>query len=604
MVTQGPRGEAAGSVGFWRGLAEIYRQMPAAERRQFYLMLALMLVGAAAELATIGAVLPFLSVLADPESLDRFPLAQATFDRLGARTVDQRLLAAGIVFSLIVILAGAARFQLARSMQHFAYRLAHQLMMGLQQRFLSQPYSFHTQHNTSSLITALDKAEILVFEVLIPLMQAAIAAFIALVIVAALIAVDPVTAIVSAVGFTALYLMVSGLTSARLARNSKAVARGFDERLRVTQESLGGIRDVIIDGTQPMYLKLLETENLKLSRARADTAVVASAPRFLIETVGIVAIATIALAASQRPGGFAAALPVLGAIALGAQRLLPLVQQVYRGWSTASGYLSLVGQTVDLLELPLAADEPATARTRPLAMREAIAVEDVSFTYPGRRPPALDCVTVEIPFGAAVAIVGETGSGKSTLADLLMGLLEPAEGRISIDGAPLKAGNRQRWQRSIAHVPQSIFLADASIARNIALGTNDEQVDMERIVDAARTAQLHDFVVSLADGYDTFVGERGVRLSGGQRQRLGIARALYKQAPVLVLDEATSALDEATEEAVMEGLYRLGGTGRTIVIVAHRLSTIARCDRFIRLSEGRIVETGNLAGPAQRLTSS
>jgi ATP-binding cassette subfamily B protein len=202
-------------------------------------------------------------------------------------------------------------------------------------------------------------------------------------------------------------------------------------------------------------------------------------------------------------------------------------------------------------------------------------------------------VTLDIPAGSAVALVGETGSGKSTLADLLMGLIDADEGSILIDGVPLSGKNRRRWQRSIAHVPQAIFVADASIAQNIALGRHEEPVDPARVVEAAEAAQLHDFVISLPEGYDTFVGERGIRLSGGQRQRLGIARAIYKQTPVLVLDEATSALDEETEAAVMEGIHGLGG-GRTLIVIAHRLSTIARCDRVFRLHEGRIVDSGPL----------
>jgi len=325
--------------------------------------------------------------------------------------------------------------------------------------------------------------------------------------------------------------------------------------------------------------------------------VIASAPRFIIEIVGIVAIAGIALAASYRVGGFAAALPMLGAIALGAQRLLPLLQQVYKGWSTASGYLSVVGQTAELLMLPVEDVEAEAGEDPPppLPLRKKISVDNVSYSYPSRKRPALQAVNFEVPVGSAVALVGETGSGKSTLADLLMGLLHPDEGSIRIDSVPLTADNRRRWQRSIAHVPQSIFLGDASVAGNIALGSFEEEIDLARVIEAAKAAQLHDFVVSLPDGYDTFVGERGIRLSGGQRQRLGIARAIYKQAPILVLDEATSALDEATEAAVMDALHQLGGQSRTIVIIAHRASTIARCSHVVKLQGGRIVELGSLS---------
>ncbi|HEY8593232.1 MAG TPA: ATP-binding cassette domain-containing protein [Sphingomicrobium sp.] len=323
------------------------------------------------------------------------------------------------------------------------------------------------------------------------------------------------------------------------------MSKAFDSRLKVAQESFGGIRDIIIDGTAELHARAFESIDKELTAARADTGFIAAAPRYVIETVGIVIIAIAAAWYAGRTGGVAAALPVLGAMAFGAQRLLPVVQQVYHGWSTASGYLSVLAQATDLLRLKV--DPNGPKNSEPLPLRRCISIEDLTFTYKGRADPALEAVTFEIPAGSAVALVGETGSGKSTLADLLMGLLEPGSGRITIDGVPLIGETRVRWQRSIAHVPQTIFLADSSIARNIALALGDDALDMDRVIEAARQAQLHAFVESLPDGFDTLIGERGVRLSGGQRQRLGLAGAIYKQAPVLVLDEATSALDEATE---------------------------------------------------------
>ncbi len=588
-------GGAVDETRFRQGLAGIYSHMSPVRRRDFYLILVLMLLNALAELGTIGAVLPLLSLLADPNGLGNEGWATAMFDPFGTGNPSQRLIAATLMFCVFAIIAGIVRLQLVRKTQDFGFHLAHELMLEVHRRLLLQPYSFHIQRSTPTLIAAVDKIEILVFSVLLPAMQATTAAFIAAAVIAVLVYIDPFTALVAALAFSIIYLAVSAAARRPLARNSAVIARGFDERLKILQESLGGIRDVIIDQSHAMHMRLFDDENGSLNAARANTTFIASAPRYAIEAMGMVIIAGLALVTSQREGGLAGALPILGALALGAQRLMPLVQQIYNSWSTAAGHYSVMGQALELLELPVPASGARNRPARPLLLTDRISVDSVSFAYPARRGRALQDIGFEIPVGSAVALIGETGSGKSTLVDLLMGLIQPAAGQILIDGQLLTAENSGDWQRSIAHVPQSIFLADASVSRNIALSMGDEAIDPDRVVEAARKAQLHDFVTSLPDGYATTVGERGIRLSGGQRQRLGIARAIYKQAPVLVLDEATSALDDQTEGAVIDALVRLGDEGRTIITIAHRLSTISRCDIVVRLQRGRVVAIGSYA---------
>lgn len=580
----------AGHRSFWTGVSQIYRQMSSIRRHQLHVLLTLMLFNAIAELGTIGAVLPLLALIAHPETLQHYPWVLGGLHALGADSQSGRLIATTLIFAAFAIASGTLRFELTRVTFGFGYDLAHELTLEIQRRLLQQPYRFHVQRNTSRLISSLDKANIVVFDVGLPLIQAAIAAFISLFIIAILVIVEPLAAILAIVAFTLIYVLASVLTKARLAANSDIISRGIDERLKIAQESLGGIRDVLIDGSQSTYLAQFDRENSKLGRARANTAVISSAPRFLIETIGIVAIAAIALAASLSKGGFAAALPALGAVALGAQRLLPLIQQIYRGWATASGHLSVIGETVDLLRLPIDLESDSPTNDNALPLREKIVVRDLVFTYPNRPSPALSGISFEVPAGSSVALVGETGSGKSTLADLLMGLLDADSGSIEVDGVPLTRENGRRWQRSIAHVSQSIFLADDSIARNISLSVPDIPSDHERIVAAATKAQLHEFITSLPAGYDTRVGERGIRLSGGQRQRLGMARAIYKSVPILVLDEATSALDELTERAVIGAVDELRKTGNTIIIIAHRPSTIRHCDLVVRLNQGRLTE--------------
>jgi ATP-binding cassette, subfamily B, bacterial PglK len=573
---------AGQDIGLWAGLKEIYARMSPLRRRQFFLVLLLMLAGTVAELATIGAVIPFLALLA------KSPKESAIVSTFvpGA----DPLLIATMVFMLFAILAGLVRIQLARSSRSLIFRLGHELTMEIQRRVLLQPFSFHVHRNTSTLLTALNKTETLVYDVLLPSMRAMTGGVTAICVTALLLFVAPLTTLAVAAALALTYALISATSRARLSANSAIVETSYDARLQVVQESLGGIRDVIIDDSQSMYLREFGAIDSRLAAARATTQFIGIAPRYLIEMVGMIVIAAIALVSADRAGGIAAALPILGALALGAQRLLPLVQEVYSGWSTLEGQRSIFGQIIALLRLPVS-PIPA-APVAPLSLRREITIDKVSFSYPTRGRAALDQVTLNIARGSMLALVGPTGSGKSTLLDVFMGLLEPDDGRILIDDVRLEPATERQWHRSIAHVPQSIFLADSTIARNIALSLPDSPADNDRIVECARKAQLHDFVMSLPAGYETYVGERGVRLSGGQRQRLGIARAIYKDAPILVLDEASSALDDVTEAAVMSSLDELRREGRTIVIVAHRLSTIRHCDLVARLDHGRLVQVG------------
>lgn len=578
-------------MGVWLGLREIYAHASPRRRREFAALLGLMFVGAVAELGTIGSLIPFLALLVHGTA-GHLPWPVNALVPLGHDAPAGAIVVTAIVFGVFAILSGLVRLELAWLTQHFVNRLGHELALETQRRILSQPYSFHILQNSSTLVTATDKAEILVFELVLPLMQSMTAGFIAFIIVLGLLYIDPVTTLVALAAFSAIYLLITAVTAKRLAENSDQVATAYEERLKVLQEGLGGIRDIIIDGAQSVHLRLFDRVNSRLGRARATTTFIAVAPRYIVEALGMVVIAAVAVFIAGRAGGIALILPVLGAFALGAQRLLPLVQTVYTGWSVAAGHRSIVGQVIEILRLPV---PQAPSAIPQLPFHESISVEDVRFFYPSRPNAAtLSAISLGIPKGAMVALTGRTGSGKSTLADLLMALLQPVEGKICIDGVPLTPANARAWQQNIAHVPQSIFLADTTIAKNIALAFGDEPLDLQRIVSAAKQAQLHEFVETLPQGYETIVGERGIRLSGGQRQRLGLARVIYKEAPVLVLDEATSALDYETEAAVIGALEQLRREGRTIIIIAHRRSTIRHCDLVARLEHGRLVEFGPL----------
>jgi len=569
---------------FWRSLVQLYGIIEPGRRREVWVLVLLTAAGAFTEVVTIGAVVPFLALLANSSSSQHIAWIEPVFDAIGADTHEKELVAATALLSIAAIAASLLRLLLARRTQDLVYSFGHLLSIEVQRRMLLQPYSWHVSHNSSQQLATIEKVEIVAGAVLLPLLQAGAATILTAVVLVVLLQIAPLATIVAAVSLAIVYYLLGAVARRRLEDYSSRIDIAFGQRIKILQEGLGGIRDIILDGSQAKVLSEFRAVDLQLARARANAVFVSTIPRSLIEPIGIMIIAGLALFLSDRQGGLVAAIPALGALALGAQRLLPLVQQIYHGWSAVAANRFVIHDVVQRARLTV----PAVARPGPrLPFKRSIEFHDVDFTYADRMHPAITGLTFELRHGSRLALVGPTGSGKSTTADLLMGLLEPSEGRIAVDGVPLTSANRQAWRANVAHVPQMLFLADATIAQNIALSA---ELDIERVREAASLAQLDKFVASLPGGYATRVGERGAHVSGGQRQRLAIARAIYKDTPLLVLDEATSALDDATENAVLAALDRLQNEGRTIVIIAHRPTTIEQCDHLLRLENGRLIE--------------
>ena len=370
--------------------------------------------------------------------------------------------------------------------------------------------------------------------------------------------------------------------------NGQLRAKAASQQLKALQEGLGSIRDVLLDGSQYTFLYAFQNADRPQRQLTARGDFLNAFPRYAVEALGLVAISLLAGILVLQRGSGSAAIPLLGALALGAQRLLPALQMIYSSWASLRAYNASMQSVLDMLNQPMPLVVNAV---KPLSLTEAIRLEGVHFRYELDQSEVLRGLDLEIRRGERIGLIGSTGSGKSTTVDLLMGLLAPTSGRLLVDGENLHDSQHPErlvaWRGAIAHVPQSIYLADSSIAENIAFGVPREQIDMTRVKQAASQAQISSFIESSLDGYETFVGERGIRLSGGQRQRIGMARALYKNAQVLVLDEATSALDIGTENALMDAVNDLS-SDLTIVMIAHRLSTIQSCDRVIRLSKGTV----------------
>jgi ATP-binding cassette subfamily B protein len=565
--------------------------MSARRRRHFFAVIGVMLLGTLAELMTIGAVLPFLALVADAETAGRLPLFRDIATIVGAQQPDELLLAAALLLIVAAVIAVAVRLWLTRVTLGFVLVLGHEIASEVFARMLRQPYGYYVTRNSSELLASQEKVHTVIWAVLMPGMQAVTSGVIAAAILTMLFLIDPFTATIAALALAACYLLVSFVVRRKLRRNSEMLGSAVTQRLQTMQEGLGGIRDVLLEQSQEVFEKKFKQVDYDYRHAQALNTLINVAPRHLIEGTGIVLLALLTLYLAGRPGGVLAAIPVLGALAVGAQRLLPLINQAYNGWSSFAGNRQMLADVVALMRAPMVTSVPRDRAKPPIPFKRDITLDRVSFRYV-TRGPALSNVSLTIARGERIGLVGETGSGKSTLLDVLMGLLDPTSGTILIDGEPLTDRNRANWQAQIAHVPQAIYLADSSIASNIAFGEPADAIDMERVRDAAVHAHIAEFIAGLAEGYATTVGERGIRLSGGQRQRIGIARALYKRASVLVFDEATSALDSKVEAAIMHSIFEFERE-LTLIMIAHRPTTLSGCDRIVRLAAGEVVEVGS-----------
>jgi ATP-binding cassette subfamily B protein len=562
--------------------------LPSRRRRQLVFLFGLMLLGAVAEVLSLGAIVPFLAILADPAQALERPIVGHLVSMFGVGIEQDVRWQFTLMFAATAVVSGVVRFVLIYAMAKVNYGIGHELGAEVYRRTLYQPYEVQVARNSSEIMGGINKVDVVVW-LIANVLYILSAAIMAIFMVAALVAIDPPVAIAALLGFSSIYAIVSVVTRKRLARNSEIISSTIDLRVQSVQEGLGGIRDVLLDHSQELYARRFSQIDWPLRQAQASNNIIGPSPRFAVEALGMVLISLLGYSMTASGGGVAAALPTLGALALGAQRLMPLLQLSYQGCVLVAGNRQVLDDVVALLHQPVSHD--AKDQITHLPFFDCIRFQNVAFSYQQHLPSVVRDLTLSIPKGGRVGFIGTTGSGKSTLMDLLMGLLLPTSGQIVVDGTPLNSATRLRWQRNVAHVPQAIFLADVSFAENIAFGVDADQIDMVRVRQAAQHAQIAQFIESSAQGYEALVGERGVRLSGGQRQRIGIARALYKQATVLIFDEATSSLDTETEQAVMQAIESLDKE-LTIVLIAHRLTTLKNCTKIVDLEGGEIKRIG------------
>ncbi len=573
-------------------LGRLWQHLSRRRRCQFGFLLVLMILASLAEMLSIGMVVPFLAALSAPGHVYEHPIAQPFIRVFGLTSADQLLLPLSLVFGLAALVAGGVRLFLLWTSTRLSFATGADLSVSIYRRTLYQPYVVHIARNSSEVINGITtKANGVIYSIVSPTLTLISSGILLIAILSVLLSVEPIVSLVAFGGFALFYGAIIWATRARKIQNSQRIAKESTLVIKSLQEGLGGIRDVLIDGSQATYCKIYRSADLPLRYAQGDNQFVGQSPRYVMDALGMLLISVLAYLLVQQSDGIAKAIPVLGTLALGAQRLLPVMQQAYQAWSSMQGSLASFQDTLDLLDQPLP-DYADQKPPEPLKFLQHIQLKHLAFRYGAQSPWILKDLNLVINRGSRVGFIGATGSGKSTLLDIVMGLLQPTEGALEIDGQPITVFNSRAWQTHIAHVPQVIYLADSTIEENIAFGVPMDSIDRDRVRWAAKQAQIDDVILEWPEKYSTFVGERGIRLSGGQRQRIGIARALYKQADVIVFDEATSALDNETEKAVMQAIEGLGAE-LTILIIAHRLTTLKNCTQIVELADGGVRRVGS-----------
>lgn len=566
--------------------AKLWSLITSAQRREAIVLLVLVLIGTALETLGVGLVIPALAFMTQDDFPTRYPVLGSWLSGFDNPRREQLVVAGMLALTSVAAVKALILSLLAWRQMRFVYEVEAELSQRLFTDYLRQPYAFHLQRNSAQLLyTVKDEANSVTFVV----MQAVTAVtdiLIFLGISLLLLAVEPEGTLIIVVVLGASIWGFHRLTRGHIL--GWGVAQLSHERLRLQhlQQGFGAVKDVLLLGREDDFLNQHRRHSADSAKLGARQAALQMLPRIWLELLAISGLVMLALIIIRKGDPLETLLPTLGVFTAAAIRLMPLATRVLGAIQSARYRLPVVDTVYS--ELHMLDATPAPQRDPRILLDDVLMLDQVSFRYPSAEAMALIGVSLSISRGISVGIIGESGSGKSTLVDILLGLLAPISGTVTVDGINIQTHLRS-WQAQIGYVPQAIFLTDDTLRRNVAFGLANTQIDEVAVWRAIEAAQLEEFVRSLPLGLDSLVGERGTRLSGGQRQRIGIARALYHNPSVLVLDEATSALDDDTERGVMNAVRALQGD-KTIIIVAHRLSTIAHCTRFFRLSGGRLVE--------------
>jgi len=569
-------------------LKRIWSLLKKRRKIQFVLLIFLMLFSSIAEIVSIGAILPFLSAINNPKYLYQKSFMAYPIKLLGINEPYDLILPLLIFFIFATLFSTILRTLFLWATTKYCFNSGAELSGEMYNKTLYQSYTIHVNRNSSEVINSITfKTDRFIYGVTLPTITL-ISSFVLLFsILLVIILTVPLSVKILFFTFGLIYLLIVLFSRKKLESNSFIIGKEASRAIKILQEGLGGIRDVLLDGLQKTYTNAFTKADTNLRKAQGNNQLISQMPKIFIESLGLIIIAVVAYSLSIKGSNFSDTIPILGLIALSSQRLLPIFQQTYSSWTSIIGSKdSLIG-IVQLLEQNIYIPK----NSKVIKFNSQIELRDISYKFLNESKFVLNNINLIIKKGDKIGVIGSTGSGKSTLLDIVMGLLEPTNGQILIDGVKIDRDNTLSWQSNLSHVPQSIFLSDASILENIAFGVEKNNIDIKKAKYAIVQAQLETFIESLPENYDTIIGERGVRLSGGQRQRIGIARSLYKQSNIIIFDEATSALDSKTEEATMEAINALD-KNLTLILIAHRISTLKNCNTIIEIKNGTIFRTG------------
>ncbi len=582
-------------------LKKLLNSLDTIRRRQTYSILLMMVIVSVLELLSIGSVMPLLSALSDPNYFLQVQYLIKFYDFFGVDSSRKAMTLFLGIFVFLNLLTGLFRWHLLRMQVRLSYAIGINFSVRIFKYAIYLPYAEHVNQNSSEIISIISqKISIVVDRVVFPLLTIISSTLILLLMIGVACLTNPAISFTVIILFGIVYSVIGFSLKKILWKNSDLINKESNRAIKIVQEALGGIRDVLIEGNQPIVLAKYKKTDEALRSAQGNIHLMSIGPRFLLEVLGAFMVAVFAYNMALSNEGLVGAIPLMGLLVMATQRLLPLLQQIYHNWAYIKGSVDVLQDVMAKLEISNSSGAGYNSKGRNIPFNSSIKLDNVSFRYRGAGKDVLSNISMEISRGDRIGFIGETGGGKSTLLDIIMGLLHPSGGKVYIDDIELKESDAGKWMENIAHVPQSIYLSDITIMENIAFGVPLSEIDINKVKWAAEKAKISENINSLDLGYLTVVGENGVRLSGGERQRLGIARAMYKSKKLLILDEATSALDESTEMEIMRSIEEMQADV-TVLIIAHRLSTLKRCNRVFEINSQGLREIA--ADSVGRLTN-